>query len=50
VAAIIDEDFGANSLMLDRDTMILAKQYERLIPEYDKRGIEVITFDVPIHW
>lgn len=47
-----DEAFGANGLMLDPDTMILAKQYERLIPEYDKRGIEVITipFDVPIHW
>lgn len=45
------EAFGANGLMLDPDTMILAKQYERLIPEYDKYGIEVLTipFDAAIH-
>ena len=46
-----NEAFGANGLMLDPDTMILAKQYERLIPEYDKRGIEVmaIPFEAAIH-
>ncbi|MBI2907705.1 MAG: hypothetical protein HYX92_08635 [Chloroflexi bacterium] len=47
-----EEAFGANGLMLDPGTIILAKQYERLVPEYEKRGIEVITipFDLPIHW
>ncbi len=46
------EAFGANGLMIDPDTMILAKQYERLVPEYTQRGIEVITipFEVAIHW
>jgi N-dimethylarginine dimethylaminohydrolase len=46
-----EEAFGANVLMLDPDTMILAKQYEMLIPEYDKRGIEVIEmpFNAAIH-
>jgi N-dimethylarginine dimethylaminohydrolase len=46
------EAFGANGLMLSPEVMIHAKQYERLVPEYEKRGIEVITipFDVPIHW
>ncbi len=47
-----DEAFGANGLMLDPNTMVMAKQYERLVPEYEKRGIEVITipFDTCIHW
>ncbi len=46
------EAFGANGLMIDPHTMILAKQYERLAPEYEKRSIKVITlpFEVPIHW
>lgn len=46
-----EEAFGANGLMLDPDTIILAKQCEMLIPEYDKRGIEVIEmpFDAAIH-
>lgn len=46
-----NEAFGANGLMLDPNTMILAKQYERLVPEYDKRGIEVIVipFEAAIH-
>lgn len=47
-----DEAFGANGLMLNPNLMVLAKQYEHLVPEYEKRKIEVITipFDVPIHW
>ncbi|MDD5084505.1 MAG: hypothetical protein PHE61_00480 [Candidatus Omnitrophica bacterium] len=47
-----EEAFGANGLMVDPKTMILAKQYERLVPEYTKRGIEVtsIPFEVAIHW
>lgn len=46
------EAFGANGLMLDPNTMVLAEQYERLVPEYEKRGIEVTTipFDLLIQW
>jgi len=38
--------------MLDPSTMVLAKQYERLVPEYTKRGIQVITipFEISIRW
>jgi len=47
-----DEAFGANGLMLDENTIVFAEQYDRLVPEYEKRGIECITipFDMPIHW
>lgn len=47
-----DEAFGANGLMLDEHTIVFAQQYQRLIPEYEKRGIECLTipFEAPIHW
>ena len=47
-----DEAFGANGLMLDEKTIVFAEQYNRLMPEYEKRGIECITipFETPIHW
>lgn len=35
--------FGANSLMLNEKTIIIAKEYEYLVPEYTKRGIEAIV-------
>jgi len=35
--------FGANSLMLDEGTILMSREYERLVPEYDKRGIETIV-------
>ncbi|MCD4782883.1 MAG: hypothetical protein K8T10_03520 [Candidatus Eremiobacteraeota bacterium] len=49
---IDNEAFGANGLMLDPNTMVMAEQYKRLVPEFEKRGIEVITipFEAPIHW
>lgn len=38
--------------MLDQNTIIFAQQYEHLVPEYRKRGIECISvpFDAPIYW
>ena len=38
--------------MLDEKTIVFAEQYNRLMPEYEKRGIECITipFETPIHW
>ena len=38
-----EEAFGANAISLDEKTLVMAAQYERLVPEYEKRGIEVIT-------
>jgi len=38
-----EEAFGANTLTLDENTVILAEQYERVAAEYRKRGMEVIT-------
>lgn len=35
--------FGANSLVLGEGTIVMSKEYERLVPEYKKRGIETIV-------
>ena len=35
--------FGANSISLDENTIIISEEYKRLKPEYEKRGMEVIT-------
>ena len=35
--------FGANSLSINEKTIIMATEYERLVPEYKKRGIETIV-------
>jgi len=38
-----ESHFGANSLVINPKTIIIAKEYERLVPEYKKRGIETIV-------
>ncbi|MCF8146617.1 MAG: hypothetical protein K9N21_22135 [Deltaproteobacteria bacterium] len=38
-----ESHFGANSLMINENTVIMAKEYERLGREYRKRGIETIV-------
>ncbi len=43
-----DEAFGANTLTLDENTVIMAEQYERVAEEYRKRGIEVIELPLDI--
>ncbi len=35
-------DFGANNLSIDGYTVVMAKQYNRLVDEYEKRGMKVI--------
>lgn len=37
-----EEAFGANNLSTDENTIIVAEQYKRLKPEYEKRGMKVI--------
>ncbi|MBL7151946.1 MAG: hypothetical protein ISS89_05115 [Candidatus Omnitrophica bacterium] len=37
-----EEVFGANNLSLDENTIIVAEEYKRLKPEYEKRGMKVI--------
>jgi len=38
-----ESHFGANGLMLNEKTILIAKEYDRLVPEYQKRGIETIV-------
>lgn len=38
-----EESAGANNLSIDPNTIIVAKQYERIANEYRKRGMKVIT-------
>ena len=40
--------FGANHLSLDENTIVVAKEYERLVPEYEKRGMNVITIPLGV--
>lgn len=35
-------DFAANNLSIDHETVIVAKQYNRLVSEYEHRGMKVI--------
>jgi len=35
--------FGANNISLDENTIVLSTEYERLKPEFEKRGFEVLT-------
>jgi len=35
--------FGANWISLDEHTIVVADEYKRLVPEYEKRGMNVIT-------
>ena len=43
-----EEAFGANTLTLDENTVILAEQYERVAAEYRARGIETITLPLDV--
>lgn len=40
--------FGANHLSLDDKTIVVAKEYERLVPEYGKRGMNAITIPLNV--
>jgi len=40
--------FGANNLSLDENTIIVSEEYNRLVPEYKKRGMEVVTLPLDV--
>jgi len=35
--------FGANNISLDEETIVISSEYDRIRPEYEKRGFEVIS-------